>query len=251
MQIYVLNLNDSEDRWNILEPIHHMVQRVEAIDSVTNPFVFNDYGFSLSPCGRFYTDYFSTSKGAVGCFISHYNIWKKIINTNVEYAMVLEDDVDVQDVLDLIQDNTDWHVLLENVDMIQLNKRTKPKYFTHTFLGAESYILSRNGAKKLVNAVENPSFLPKTAFDPYKVDAPCGFNISKCIYVPVDKLMGYLTNEEIEEEHRLTIMLLPRIGLNMGLKSCITTSGKPNWCMTRKERVEFSKTMDFEWCKRK
>lgn len=31
--------------------------------------------------------------GEVGCFLSHYNIWKKIVDENLKDALVLEDDI--------------------------------------------------------------------------------------------------------------------------------------------------------------
>lgn len=31
--------------------------------------------------------------GEVGCFLSHYNIWKKMIEQNITDALILEDDI--------------------------------------------------------------------------------------------------------------------------------------------------------------
>jgi len=37
------------------------------------------------------------TKGECGCALSHYNIWIKIVQENIDYALILEDDIIIHD----------------------------------------------------------------------------------------------------------------------------------------------------------
>ena len=243
--IYVLNLKDSRDRWNKLKKIHPYVKRFNAIDSRKNPFIYKDYGFSLYPAGRFYTDYFSTSKGAIGCYISHWKIWQEIINSNVEYGIVFEDDVIVEDMFSVIKSN-----IKIDADFIQLNKRSLND-IKRRFIGMESYIITRKGAIKLLKYIDNCNHLPNVAYDVYGLDSVCLFDKFRCIYVPIDKLIGYLGNEEIETSKRLDIHINPLVGLNeSSYESTITTNTKACWKMTKVEKEKFRNSEQYKWWER-
>jgi GR25 family glycosyltransferase involved in LPS biosynthesis len=53
-------------------------------------------GFDFRPFKQFIADtYYGSStfkKGAIGCYLSHYLIWKHIAENNIEYSIILEDD---------------------------------------------------------------------------------------------------------------------------------------------------------------
>lgn len=55
--------------------------------------------------------------GEIGCFLSHYNLWESLIATGEEYALVLEDDVDLSAdfaavVADVVALELEWDVVL-------------------------------------------------------------------------------------------------------------------------------------------
>lgn len=103
--------------------------------------------------------YVPLTKGAIGCALSHYTAYQKIIEYNLNNALILEDDVSFQnDFLNklniiLKQINNDFDILylgysnkinpksLKNELFIKLNK----------VYGLFGYIVSNKGARKLLN----------------------------------------------------------------------------------------------------
>jgi glycosyl transferase family 25 len=115
------------------------------------------------------TDYnisHTMSAGELGCFISHREIWNLMIEKNIDYALVLEDDIT------LISDfNTRYESILKNLpkewDIIYLFVTTNPLKETYTILNnsnlrkisadkldvtsTAAYLINKAAAKKLYN----------------------------------------------------------------------------------------------------
>ena len=108
------------------------------------------------------THHYQLTKGAVGCFLSHYTLVKQLLDDNsADYYLILEDDIMVNEkILSTIKRYlsivpTDW-------DILQLSTLRCVKYnvvgeFVEPsgFWGMQSYIINKRGAKKLVNEVNN------------------------------------------------------------------------------------------------
>lgn len=100
------------------------------------------------------------SKGAVGCSLSHISIWEKIVNENIKYMMVFEDDafvvgISMDDIINRINDLPDnWHMyligqphtVLEGIPI--LGKRDL--YKVTRFCGTHAYIINNAGARWLL-----------------------------------------------------------------------------------------------------
>lgn len=103
--IFVVNLDKDIDRWNFIKFQLDYIQsnkyeRIPAVD-MRKPNMsefYKDDRISL------YTKFTIQKKhrcdhkqidrtGAIGCTLSHYNIWKKIIDDNIDIAIVMEDDM--------------------------------------------------------------------------------------------------------------------------------------------------------------
>ena len=104
--------------------------------------------------------------GAVGCTQSHFNIWKKFLETDEECALVLEDDALLcmpvdhvakakDELLTLPNNGFDWAmahtfgsdwVEWEGKDMGEMWREAKPCHTVSTV----AYYISRDGAKKLL-----------------------------------------------------------------------------------------------------
>lgn len=156
-KIFVINLKrDVEKKKNmksLLENLNYEI--IEAVDGKTlnnNDFIINK---------NFFTPYDkSTLKlGEVGCSLSHLKIWKKIVNENLDKAIILEDDIQNicdfnilnniksdYDLLYLIRkkvNNCDEKIIekLSNLDIVE------PSFSYWT----SGYVLTFDGAKKLLS----------------------------------------------------------------------------------------------------
>ena len=97
-------------------------------------------------------------KGQYGVALSHTTLWKKFIQSKKDYCLILEDDI-VLSTKEPI-DNVISEIQKGIVDM----KKNKKEFF---YLGscyggecAHSYILSKEGAHKLLNIIDLNSHLP-------------------------------------------------------------------------------------------
>lgn len=132
------------------------------------------------------------SNGEIGCALSHLNIYRKMIEQKVEYAVILEDDVEIcPDFLNLIknfkeiQDECECLLLGHNDDIkrdvfLYTSLWHKKKYiknyklyrFTKVAFGTYGYIMTLRGAQKLLHSVKT-------------IDKPIdhytgGFNVVDC-----------------------------------------------------------------------
>ena len=101
--------------------------------------------------------------GQKGCAQSHFNIWKHIINNNLEYALILEDDAcfdkefykKVNDFEKDIKD-PDWDAMFLNASE-EINITNTWTLVNEQYMAA-GYILSNRGARKLIDMFSSRLF---------------------------------------------------------------------------------------------
>jgi glycosyl transferase family 25 len=107
--------------------------------------------------------------GEIGCYVSHMRIWEKMVAENINFCLVLEDDIIIDeqltDIIATFQTLKEW-------DMIKLHDNRQHSFYEKEVLadyltvgnylqvpnGTQGYILSLAGAKKLLN--RKPFFRP-------------------------------------------------------------------------------------------
>lgn len=263
-KIFVINLKDKEHRFRKFEEIgDNRIERFEAIDSRENRKIYENFSLRLNPVGLVSQFYFSEAFGAIGCYLSHYLIWKKMIQENIEWALVLEDDALTTDVQKLLVSN---FVLQKGLDLVQFNKRT-PVEFTHAssyFNGTESYALNISGAKKLLKLTHDRDIfqdiiyaapfkewggLKPIYFDMYKKEPRQDWTVKNSITAAVDKFIGYCSDRRLPFADRLKIDISPRVSLycNEKLSDVESFDRKPFWQSNEEELLELSSDANFKW----
>jgi glycosyl transferase family 25 len=92
------------------------------------------------------------SDGAIGCFISHVNIWKHIIDNNLEYALIMEDDtIFCNDFLNKLNNVIkDFKEIIPNYKIIYIGGRFTPNFI----MNANNYIkISDTCVKHNINRI--------------------------------------------------------------------------------------------------
>lgn len=153
-KVFFINLEDNPQPWQkaqnlfsfLPDEIKNCLERIDAIDTRKDLSVVDDFGLKIDPVGIFYKLYFSQSAGAAGCFLSHYSSWKKIIDEDLDFALIVEDDIVISDLVNYLMTNPD---IDESLDLIHLG--------TREWNGLEAYILNKTGASKLISFVEDSS----------------------------------------------------------------------------------------------
>ncbi len=234
-RMFCINLDDRVDRWELLSK--HNLERFSAIDTRKNTLRHKEYGLEINPCNISSDVYFKKSNGAVGVYLSHYLLWQKIVNENIKNALILEDDVAEQTVEDILNSNL---IIRDNDDIINLSKRIRWENSRLLFDGAESYIISYNGAKKLLQATANNYLLNNIKpqnYVPIRHKEFIDWNFKNSITCPVDKFMGYCCEKEADSSIRLKYYIYPIVNMNDGVseKSDINTGNTFVWDMNESE----------------
>jgi glycosyl transferase family 25 len=151
-------------------------ERFEAVNAISENFEFKPYKKLIS--NLFYGQELFP-RGSIGCFLSHYKVWEKIIQEGLEYSFVFEDDAfvlenpesiicinDIPRDADLIYMNHRMSEALMNKDISKKIIKNKKIIFQKSFdsvneclkaglhmdgVGADGYLITLRGAKKIVN----------------------------------------------------------------------------------------------------
>lgn len=173
MKIFVINLErDNAKREKIqkkMDAENIQVEFFKAIDGLSQKELHNFTGWVDPYNSRYIT------KGDVGCSMSHYYIWEKIIEEKIEKAIILEDDVEIID-HDFVNkvNNIDKNI---EYDLLYLsrNKITdeKEKELNEDIVVASpsywlcAYVITLEGAKKIKNDIFFNNITPIDEYLPY------------------------------------------------------------------------------------
>jgi GR25 family glycosyltransferase involved in LPS biosynthesis len=252
-KIYCINLKHNTDRWTSINSINEKIkktydnnlciERFEAVDSRENQIkCLTAHNLKLNPFNLSMGMYFYYCPGAIGCFLSHFSIWKKIIENKISYTLIIEDDIAPSELLQFLNDKKNISEKLENNEFLFLSKRVFHNKPYIDFWGAESYILSYAGAKKLLHSIKNPSVFNEIDnfeewgnivkyFSVKKIELPKqNKNIPEnSIIVPNDRLLSLCCHAKCDNSVLLKYSVHPCINLKNALsnKSNINQQFKP------------------------
>lgn len=128
----------------------------------------------------------SLTENEKSCFMSHFFLWNKIVNENLDFVAIFEDDIYLSDNAETflntnVLNDYDFIKIEKTTNNVLLHKQKKYKYKNveyqvgilkskHT--GTGGYILSHNGAKKIIDFVRSQTKLDhidQVMFDCYRV----------------------------------------------------------------------------------
>lgn len=249
-KIYFINLIDKKNRWESVKNIDTRIERFNAIDSRKSFSVCQKIGLSLKPVGLVSQLYFSMANGAVGAYCSHYSVWNDIIKNNIKCALVLEDDINLLDLKCFLSECSDFE---NTFDFLQLNKRRhRSRHWWKHFDGLESYLLTINGAKKLLETTHNRDHFNQVIFH-----NPCTMGLrktNKCkmsifqnelqqdwtakmtISCAVDNFVGFCANPNLHSNKKVNVRFLKKIGLST--ESFTSDIISKNWRKLSEDELE-------------
>ncbi|XP_033222160.1 glycosyltransferase 25 family member-like isoform X2 [Belonocnema kinseyi] len=187
--IYMINLLRRPERrrrmQNCFDELGIAAEVIDAVDGRTlNHTILKSMGITLMSG---YADPYHKrpmTMGEIGCFLSHYHVWNKVIEKNYESVMVLEDDVrfepyfrqKVHFVLNELQRlNMEWDLVY--IGRKRMQEQEEPlvqgsQYLVHAGYSywTLGYILSARGAKKLLAAQPLKNMVPVDEYLPILFD---------------------------------------------------------------------------------
>src|SRR5437868_3934873 len=198
LPIYCINLERRPDRKNnVLNEFNDYkdlkIDFIKAIDgskivateSIKELFKNNDFG---------------SRKNVIGCALSHYNLWKKLLNDeNNDKYLILEDDIELCDdfgnklnmILNNIDDQIDifyigYHMFNRNRPIynskIVKNEMYIDKFDTSIYIGGLfGYIITKSGVKKLLDFINKHGIQHGIDYLMLKYIKDMDLNIKECI----------------------------------------------------------------------
>ncbi|NXU07199.1 GT253 glycosyltransferase, partial [Buphagus erythrorhynchus] len=188
-EIFLINLVRRPDRRQrmlaSLQELEIVPRVVDAVDGSTlNSSDIKVLGVDLLPG---YYDPFSgrtLTKGEVGCFLSHYNIWKEIVSRGLERSVVFEDDVRFEAAFparlqrlmeDLEQAQQDWDLIYLGRKQVNDEDEAPVKGVRNLVVAGYSYwtlayAISHHGAQKLLATKPLSKMLPVDEYLPIMYD---------------------------------------------------------------------------------
>jgi glycosyl transferase family 25 len=174
MKKYIINLKKDKDRYNksILRLNNSGIKDVKRFDAING----NELIMSLEPIGYKHPfvnvsltaqyDIYNgrkqhkelSSKGAIGCYLSHLMLWKKLVESDNERMLIFEDDIVPLDInLDvkinnLINEKDDFDILLLGHRIIDKDTTKVSENLSRCifFFNLDSYIITKKAAQKLL-----------------------------------------------------------------------------------------------------
>ena len=164
---YVINLDRVPERWQEmskrLDELGISVERVSAVDG-------SSFINGLPECYDGATVRFPRfmSAGEVACFLSHRECWKKLLESDEEWALCMEDDLTISDRAVQFMKDTNWipsRVKILQLSALQYNCPVRIRKHTLHLdnktelvvplvpvpLGTQAYLISREAAQWAVN----------------------------------------------------------------------------------------------------
>ncbi|KAG7265107.1 hypothetical protein CRUP_020064, partial [Coryphaenoides rupestris] len=123
----------------------------------------------------------SLTRGDLGCFLSHYNIWKEIVERGLEASLVLEDDLRFQVffkqrlrslLYEVSAHRLDWDLIYIGRKRMQVERPEMSVPYIYNLVEADysywtlGYMMSLQGARKLLRAEPLSKMLPVDEFLP-------------------------------------------------------------------------------------
>ncbi|NQY35788.1 MAG: glycosyltransferase family 25 protein [Alteromonadaceae bacterium] len=185
MKVFVINMERSKERWHKintrLKELNIEFERIEAVDGSKlddHTKRFNSKRFKLE-AGH------DLVPGEAGCSLSHISIWERIIKENLPHAVVLEDDVEIDDMFVNFINEQKMH----DFDYLKLEVSSK-NFIASENIVYQKYISETNGNQFVFKECDPIPYSTGGYFISNK-GARIFLNSSKQMYYPIDILPRY------------------------------------------------------------
>ena len=155
--VFCIHILDRVDLLEPLKPITDFFDKrfyffpgVKVTDNDFNTLILNNI---ISPYFRGGKDNKNSLKNEFGCAIAHFNLWKKIIDEKIEYALILEDGILFNKE---IYNDTIEHIIesIKKKDIVFINNTFRYEVVNNkkklNGYSTNGYFLSLSGAQKLL-----------------------------------------------------------------------------------------------------
>jgi GR25 family glycosyltransferase involved in LPS biosynthesis len=106
---------------------------------------------------KFRSKHYELTRGAIGCWLSHVSLWRSILESDAECALIFEDDAvmarNIGDHLKDLRPPRDWDIVLLGYMCNECDERPHDDMLqVKRFFGLHGYVIHRRGIKKFVSS---------------------------------------------------------------------------------------------------
>ena len=211
MKIFIINLERRKDKLDRIKERIKKIQNnedIEIIKAVDGNNINTEYlsvnKYKVNSKWRDNNNKRPIKLGEIGCSLSHYKIWKRIVEEKIKFGIILEDDAvfsdDYNEKINEITKNIEYDMLylgrkVFNKNEEEVNENMVISNFSYWTIG---YVLTNNGAKKLLNSNFEKNLIPVDEFLPYMYgkNKILDYNLIN-IYNDEERLISYALKENI------------------------------------------------------
>ncbi|XP_001608141.2 glycosyltransferase 25 family member [Nasonia vitripennis] len=187
--VYMINLlRRPERRRRMMSCLNELGIQVEIIDAVDgrvlNESLLESWNIKMMPGYKDPYHKRPMTMGEVGCFLSHYIVWNRIVEDGDKISLILEDDVKFEPYFrqkiklilnELERFKKDWDLVYLGRKQMQRDTESwveGSRYLVHAGYSywTVGYMLSAKGAKKLIDAKPLESLIPVDEYLPIMYD---------------------------------------------------------------------------------
>jgi GR25 family glycosyltransferase involved in LPS biosynthesis len=165
---WVINLDKNKDRWTSVRKSYQQsdmtsipINRFSAVvGKKLNPEVYLSESaqeeLKKNEKQGYRTRHYQLSRGGIGCFLSHYELFKKLLQTDNDMYLIFEDDVafpkNAQEQLSKAVQNApkDWDIILFGFSRLHGYKEKEIYVKAMGFWGTGSYAINKRGAMRFI-----------------------------------------------------------------------------------------------------
>lgn len=166
----IINLDSRPDRWRLMENYvkasKYNLQRFSAIQFSKEDNVKDMLSYrAKADFQRERVQHEAIQgKGAIGCAVSHFLVWREFLQSNAEFCLVLEDDLNPkyaagldESIEAMLEERASWDIALlgwcGKLPPKRNDETIIPFPSSRGFVGAQAYLLNRYAAEVLVSKV--------------------------------------------------------------------------------------------------
>ena len=173
-KIKVINLDRRRDRRE------NVIQNFKIVNITNYEFIKAVDGKTLTPTSQIITLFqgndFGNRRGVIGCALTHYQLWKQLVESDVEYFLIMEDDFRIIKTFKTEIEKINFekydillmgyhmfsntlesvkHIYRHGDECVDINLTIDKLQMDYYIGGIHCYSINKNGARKLLNYIDN------------------------------------------------------------------------------------------------
>ncbi|MBO9450648.1 glycosyltransferase family 25 protein [Tropicibacter sp. R16_0] len=168
MQSFIIHMPGDAKRAPNAEALLNTLSNAQIVDAVIGKKVLEHGALTPLPGNLHAPRYpFTLSAGEVGCFLSHRACWQKIVDEDLDYALIAEDDLSITpdlwaEAMDLVETHATADTFIRlpakhrETPAQMVADRTRAKLFLPKVIGLQTVcqVVGKNAAKRLLKVTE-------------------------------------------------------------------------------------------------